>query len=103
MDSLKKLLEDKKPTNNYKAPNPEKSSKSWVNSYQKDLGLLDSPLEKRVGAPTGTIQKAKLADKRYANVPTVSELKARDYFSRRRRPIAQNPDLGGAIKTEEDQ
>src|SRR2546428_2766553 len=104
MDSLKKLIEEKKPTNPYKPI--EESSKSHVNNYRKDLGLIDSPLTKRGGAPTGTIQKVMLADKRYVNLPTVAQLKAQDYFSRRQRPkapIAQNPDLGGAIKTEEDQ
>src|SRR5437660_3921058 len=103
MESLKKLLEEKKPTNNYKSAEPEQTQKIHSKSYQKDLGLIDSPLSKRGGAPGGNIQKAKLADKRYANLPTVAQLKAQDYFSGRQRPIAQNPDLGGAIKTKEDQ
>jgi hypothetical protein len=105
MDSLKKLLEQKKPTNIYKSAEPESSTKSHVNSYQKDLGLIDSPLEKRVGAPAGTIQKAMLIDKRRDNLPTCGQIKAQRYESRRRRILqrpTQNPELGGTVKVEED-
>lgn len=104
MESLKKLIEQRKTTNPYK-PEPEAPTRT--------TRIIDSPLEKRVGASTGTIHKAMLVDKR--NLPTCGQIKAQRYESRSRMtqsPLqtAANPQrgvdqtaAGGTVRMEEIQ